>query len=475
MSGQPLITDLMPVSKKPRVQRDKRKRMSGTKTVGKALRKHARVEEDLGMEVDVDGDGYADFRISPIHPSVFGHSRNSSRRAKSQTMYSKRARTSKSYAPTSSTTKVKSTSGGKVYISGREHLKDVMGSIPFSWCPDCDAWKQSGVNVSEKSLLISPETKVFTWLNNLSKSFQTYKFKYFNIVYEPSCSTATEGSIILGFNNDNYAIDPVSWSKATDWPVTVHGAPWSPLRLNIPPRALSKRKEFHMQKTSDVKTTDDFRKDPWEYFAGCIGFGVDAIDVAHDAKFVGKLYVEYGINFYKVQEAGGIVTSKVAGKMLSTAHFERAGQQSFAGTAIPAQCVNAQGALLGDDKFVALQTAQTATRVGQNLIVMDPVTGVMTSAVDQDIQVMFNIRGTGVDGARKFVGADLLINGSSASGQEYLLFASGNNVVIQPMTLVWMARLSAGDVIVLDLNTSGTWATVDWNVEITPAIFDLHN
>lgn len=475
-----LTYDLREREKQPAAK----KRREEKKEEEKKRREEEKEEEE--MEVDPPWRA-APFRFSagssrvpPLTPAQFLRRLKSHKGGSDMTLSSKRVRTSKtSFAPSNFTNRVKTTSGGKVYITGREWLADIKGVEKYKWCGGVeDAWKALLPNKDVASLLLSPESEVIPWLAQLAKNFQTYRFKYINFIYEPSCSTTETGSVLLAFNPEIFTVDPGDWKAAIGWPVTVHGAPWAPLKLRVPDRPLRKRGEFHMRNNTDLnkKPTVGYNGavyDPWEYFCGAFGFAVDG---SAGVNLLGKLYIEYGVNFYKVKEAGGSVSMKTTTtKMVSTAGFEKAGHQTMSGTTLNAATVGALGYIFGDTWLPGAITAGEAKRAGENLLAMDDTTGVFTSVCDQDLLLVFQCSGTGV--GDKVVASEVYVDGNPSAGhadQAYVVAEHGKNVADSTYTVTYAIHIKSGETLEFKINTAN-FATFSWNIELAPGIFGVHN
>jgi hypothetical protein len=89
------------------------------------------------------------------------------------------------------------TSNGNIVFSHSEYFADLQGSDLFK----------------VRQLSLNPgNSDIFPYLSNIAASFEYYRFKHLRLRYEPSCSTATPGSVMLCIDYD--AADGVPLGKA---------------------------------------------------------------------------------------------------------------------------------------------------------------------------------------------------------------------------------------------------------------------
>jgi len=72
----------------------------------------------------------------------------------------------------------------------------------------------------------------FTWLSAIATRFEQYRFKKFSVHYRPSCSTSTNGYVILGIDFDSYDTQPNKVSMLA-WKMAVKAAYWQDADLDI--------------------------------------------------------------------------------------------------------------------------------------------------------------------------------------------------------------------------------------------------
>lgn len=149
------------------------------------------------------------------------------------------------------------------------------------------------------------EVKTFTWLSNIAKCFDRYRFNYVRFFYEPSCPTNTDGQVIMAFDSDpadaflqNGAQKSFDWSQLSRFAGSCHGALWAPHRMAVPCDALSRFVNHTFNDPADRRLCD-------------LGTFILAIDqtksqvpagagtplIPGQLPF-GKLYVEYSCSFF---------------------------------------------------------------------------------------------------------------------------------------------------------------------------------
>lgn len=98
-----------------------------------------------------------------------------------------------------------------------------------------NVWADVGVSVIPYD--INPQNSaVFTWLSALATRFEMYKFRRLKFDYKVSCSTATSGSVILGFDFDTYDSVP-SKVELLAWRYSSKTSAWAPTSLDVSPDA----------------------------------------------------------------------------------------------------------------------------------------------------------------------------------------------------------------------------------------------
>jgi hypothetical protein len=128
----------------------------------------------------------------------------------------------------------------------------------------------------------------FPWLSSQARGWEKYRFYNLKFIYRTRCSTALSGSVSLFPDYDPSDSAPVSEEIASTYQGFVDDAYWKPQTLTLSRDQLNKeRYTRHVNKPTTMSLAD---YDLGIFFAGSVG-------AASDGATVGKLYVEYDVEF----------------------------------------------------------------------------------------------------------------------------------------------------------------------------------
>lgn len=116
---------------------------------------------------------------------------------------------------------------GDIVVSHTEYFADMPGSTGFAATPRP----------------INPVSTIFPWLNLLARRFESYVFEELEFIYQPMCSTATAGSVILFVDYDVTDDAPVDKQQALGNRGAQRGAPWETVVF------ASAREDLHQRKS----------------------------------------------------------------------------------------------------------------------------------------------------------------------------------------------------------------------------------
>jgi len=164
---------------------------------------------------------------------------------------------------------------GSVRITHREYIEDILGSVAF------------GVS----TLSINPGlTSTFPWLSvGPAVGYESYTFEKLEFVFEPSCSTATAGRVILAVDYDPTDVQPSSKAVMCTYHNAVSGPAWAASCYSCDRKDLVKmapqryiRQGTILTSLNDLKTFD----------VGNIHVGTQGMS---GTSVVGELWVEYTV------------------------------------------------------------------------------------------------------------------------------------------------------------------------------------
>lgn len=129
---------------------------------------------------------------------------------------------------------------------------------------------------------------IFTWLSAIASRFEMFRFKTLKFHYKPSCSTQTNGYVVLGFDFDALDYGEVGPTKPEmlAWKYSSKSALWQPTTLDV--SRDSNLSTFRYCDNSDRESGDP-RLD-------ALGTLV-VFASSSTATFVGELFVTYTVEF----------------------------------------------------------------------------------------------------------------------------------------------------------------------------------
>lgn len=159
-----------------------------------------------------------------------------------------------------------------VSITHREYICDVPGSILFN---------ALGFPVN------AGRDTCFNWLSTIAMRYERYQFERLRFIYEPRCSTATAGSVILAVDYDPLDASPVTKQDVYAYSHSAQSSAWDECCFTVDPAVLRSRGTLYSRvgqnpAGSDLKTYD--LGNLWLCRSGFAGTDV-----------CGELFVEYSV------------------------------------------------------------------------------------------------------------------------------------------------------------------------------------
>lgn len=175
--------------------------------------------------------------------------------------------------------KVTFSSNGNCVVSHMEYICDVSSSLDF---------------VSRSRRLNPQDPGTFTWLSAIATRFEFYKFRKLSVHYRPSCSTATDGFVIVGVDFDAYDEAPSKVSMLA-WKSSTKAAFWQEIDLDVSSQLSSLPLKY-----ADTASPGDER-------VSDLGKLWIATDQGTTVKCRGEIFVQYVVEFqqpsYKIPPA----------------------------------------------------------------------------------------------------------------------------------------------------------------------------
>nr|WRQ65929.1 structural protein [Tolivirales sp.] len=169
----------------------------------------------------------------------------------------------------------KSERGGNIRVQHREYIDDVIGNSAFTI-------QRYEVNPGLEA--------VFHWLYVIAARFESYTINRLRFIYEPTSSTQTSGTVMLGIDydaSDDSPLDKISFMAMKS---SVRSAPWGQVILDCSPKDIHKMaKEKYIRGAALLPNLDVKTYDVGNMYAAVQGMATTAA--------VGELYVEYDVTF----------------------------------------------------------------------------------------------------------------------------------------------------------------------------------
>jgi len=157
-----------------------------------------------------------------------------------------------------------------VVVRHREFVQDVPGSVAF-------AATSLPINAGRDTL--------FAWLPDIAIRYEKYQFLDLKFKYEPRCSTATAGSVILAVDYDALDSAPTSKQDVYSYNHCSQGAAWDENCMSVEPAILKGRGALYTRVGAAPAVSDLKTYDLGNLFVCTSGFA--STDVC------GELFVEY--------------------------------------------------------------------------------------------------------------------------------------------------------------------------------------
>jgi hypothetical protein len=177
-----------------------------------------------------------------------------------------------------------------IVVKHREFIQDVTGQTNFT----------------ATSFPINPgRDTLFTWLPDLANRYERYQFDSLRFIYEPRCSTATAGTVILAVDYDALDSAPVSKQDVYAYHHSSQSSAWDESCMMVEPEILRSRGPLYTRPGaapagSDLKSYD--LGNLWLCVSGFSG-----------AVVCGELFVEYTVSLRIPQIQSNVQSGSING------------------------------------------------------------------------------------------------------------------------------------------------------------------
>jgi hypothetical protein len=221
------------------------------------------------------------------------------------------------------------------------------------------------------SFLIQPANRTsFPWLADEALKWEQYRFRYLRYRYLARCGTTTTGSVTLSPEYDVYDSLPLTEAEAANTQDSVEDSAWKEIECDLDTSAMfpnGPRKFVRNGNSAETRGNYD-----------CGRFTLATVGQASTA-VIGKLYVDYEIEFYVPQNSNTNV------RATCTTHAHRAAVQNFV-TAVGQNLVpdanDGDGANIGAHNGLGVWTPpRGAYQVTATCVVVDSMAETLTSTM----------------------------------------------------------------------------------------------
>lgn len=170
-------------------------------------------------------------------------------------------------------------SGSGVAISHREFVLDIASN---------------GVAFQAYSFDVNPAlSALFPWLNTIAMQYETYRFRRLQFEYQPQCSTATGGSVVMAMDYDAADAVPTTKAQIMSFAGAVRANAWSPVTLTCDQANLARFGTQRFTRGGAVPSGTDIKT----YDQGKLTLALTGVPTVT----CGELYVSYDVEFFTPQ------------------------------------------------------------------------------------------------------------------------------------------------------------------------------
>lgn len=144
----------------------------------------------------------------------------------------------------------------------------------------------------KKFILNAGNPTTFKWLSNVAINFDRYRFVSLKVIYVPSCSTLTDGTISMSFDPNAVDSDPTSTIELMGMQTAIQGNTYGRLELEIPSKHLKERGLLYMKSEDSVVNTDIRMYDLGNLYLS---------PYTGSTSNLGSLYLKYEVQLFNMQ------------------------------------------------------------------------------------------------------------------------------------------------------------------------------
>jgi len=173
---------------------------------------------------------------------------------------------------------VPSRGDGRVRITHREYIGDVVGSVNYA----CSTYE------------VNPGLyNNFPWLSSLANNYESYIFRKLTYEFETTCATTATGAVMLAVDFDAGDTVPTSKQTILGFHNSVRSSTWAPCQMKCSVPDLTKTGQKFTRKASLAPNLDIKSYDVGNLYVATQGMA--------GATIVGELYVSYVVDLITPQ------------------------------------------------------------------------------------------------------------------------------------------------------------------------------
>jgi hypothetical protein len=187
---------------------------------------------------------------------------------------------------------------GCTRVTHTELIGDITGSDLFTATP-------YQINAGLQSM--------FTWLANIASNYETYKFHRLRFRYTNACASTQVGYVYLSVEFDPADPTPTSEQQLAAYQDTVYGSAWMNHTYTCSPKSMSRMNSYLVRNGAGPSPNELPQFD--------VGFLVVATNQNSGTPFLGKLWVDYDVEFSTPQMNSPAVGNSLSGRFSGTNDF----------------------------------------------------------------------------------------------------------------------------------------------------------
>lgn len=154
---------------------------------------------------------------------------------------------------------------------------------------------------------------MFTWLANIASNYETYKFHRLRFRYTNACASTQVGYVYLSVEYDPADPTPTSEQQLASYQDTVYGSAWMNHTYTCSAKSMARMNSYLVRNGAGPSANELPQFD--------VGFLVVATNQNGGTPFLGKLWVDYDVEFSTPQMNSPAVGNSLSGKFTTTTDY----------------------------------------------------------------------------------------------------------------------------------------------------------